>query len=114
MNQTGSYSLTEPVKMWIEIQRQPKSLDHMGGISGGPIFNEVGDVVGVHVANSVRRGRAYSVDEFAVAGLMLASQKNTVIDNNSYHTTNISQKNWSNLATEWRKNGRISKIICSI
>ena len=114
MRQTGSYYLKEPVKMWIEIKRQPESLDHMGGISGGPILNGVGDVVGVHVANSVRRGRAYSVDEFAVAGLMMASLRHKILVRDSHYNSSISEKNWSELAAAFRENGQISKILCSV
>ena len=113
MVQKGSYYLKEPVKMWVELQRQPGSLDQMGGISGGPIFNKNGAVVGVHVANSVRRGRAFSVDEYAISWLIMAASNNKIPDSPRIER-NISEKNWSEIASSWRKKGRIRKVVCTI
>ena len=113
MIQKGSYYLKEPVKMWVEVQRQPRSLDQMGGISGGPIFNKNGAVVGVHVANSVRRGRAFSVDEYAISWLIMAASNNK-IPSSSRIEKNITEKNWSEIASSWRKKGRIRKVVCTI
>lgn len=113
MIQKGSYYLKEPVKMWVEVQRQPRSLDQMGGISGGPIFNKNGAVVGVHVANSVRRGRAFSVDEYAISWLIMAASNNKITGSPRIER-NISKKNWSDVASSWRKKGRIRKVVCTI
>ena len=99
--------------MWIETQRRPRSLDQMGGISGGPIFNNEGSIVGVHVANSVRRGRAFSVDEYAIAWLLLATPKTNELIRTKPRTQ-ISDKNWSEKANFFRNSGRIKKVICSI
>ncbi|PQM62463.1 MAG: hypothetical protein CML40_01830 [Rhodobacteraceae bacterium] len=113
MTQRGAYYLKEPVKMWVETQRQPRSLDQMGGISGGPIFNKEGFVVGVHVANSLRRGRAFSVDEYAISWLIMATLKKGKLKKNSLKKE-VSDKNWSDVATTWRKEGRIKKVFCTI
>lgn len=50
-----------PVLTWVEIRRFPDSLDSLSGISGGPMIDEEGNVVGIIVATSVRRGRDYTV-----------------------------------------------------
>lgn len=52
---------TAPVLTWAELQRYPDSLDSLAGISGGPMLDENGNVVGIIVAASVRRGRFYTV-----------------------------------------------------
>src|SRR5262249_49359191 len=57
----GHLSGTAPVLAWIETQRYPDDLDSLSGISGGPMLDDTGNVVGIIVAASVRRGRNYTV-----------------------------------------------------
>ena len=52
---------TAPVLAWTELERFPAELDSLAGISGGPIVDANGYVVGIIVAASVRRGRNYTV-----------------------------------------------------
>lgn len=57
----GFLSGSAPVLAWSETSRYPDDLDSIAGISGGPVIDERGYVVGIIVAASVRRGRDYSV-----------------------------------------------------
>lgn len=57
----GHLSGVAPVLAWVEIERYPSDSSSIGGISGGPMLDDQGNVVGVIVAASVRRGRNYSV-----------------------------------------------------
>ncbi len=52
---------TAPVLTWTELQRFPDDLPSLAGISGGPMLDENGNVIGIIVAASVRRGRNYTV-----------------------------------------------------
>lgn len=52
---------TAPVLTWAELQRYPDDLESLAGISGGPMLDENGNVIGIIVAASVRRGRNYTV-----------------------------------------------------
>jgi S1-C subfamily serine protease len=52
---------TAPVLTWIEVQRYPDNLESLSGISGGPMLDDNGNVIGIMVAASVRRGRNYTV-----------------------------------------------------
>jgi serine protease Do len=49
------------VTTWAENRRLPEELESLGGISGGPLLDEAGDVVGIHVASSRRRGRVMAI-----------------------------------------------------
>jgi len=50
-----------PVLTWSELDRSPESFESIAGISGGPMLDEKGHVIGIIVAASVRRGRNYTV-----------------------------------------------------
>lgn len=52
---------TAPVLTWVETQRYPSTIDSLAGISGGPMLDDKGNVIGIIVAASVRRGRNYTV-----------------------------------------------------
>lgn len=50
----------EPVYVLSQESAFPKSLLRVNGISGGPVLNDSGEVVGVSIAGSERRGRVYA------------------------------------------------------
>ncbi len=60
MRSSGRYRMREPVVAWVERGRKPGFGGSLGGISGGPVFDENGIVVGTVVAGSPRRGRVYT------------------------------------------------------
>ena len=61
MRLEGRLQGTGPVLVWAEDQRFPDTLEALQGISGGPMLDTRGNVVGIMVAASSRRGRTYSV-----------------------------------------------------
>lgn len=56
----GRYAMEEPVLAWNERGRTDGIEGTLSGMSGGPVFDRDGAVVGVTVAESPRRGRIYS------------------------------------------------------
>src|SRR5579864_954800 len=58
-----------PVLTWAELDRYPESFESLSGISGGPMLDENGNVIGIIVAASVRRGRNYTVAPEILRGI---------------------------------------------
>jgi serine protease Do len=56
----GRYAMEEPVLAWAEQGRSDGIEGTLSGMSGGPVFDRGGAVIGVTVAESPRRGRIYS------------------------------------------------------
>lgn len=56
----GRYVMEEGVLAWDEKQRSPGIDGTLSGMSGGPVFDANGTVIGVTVAESPRRGRIYT------------------------------------------------------
>ncbi len=52
----GRGAATFPIQVWAA-KEIPASLSSLGGLSGGPAFDETGRVIGVTIAESPRRGR---------------------------------------------------------
>ncbi|MBI1339371.1 serine protease [bacterium] len=63
----GRYELDEPVLAWAEIARSDKGSTTLAGMSGGPVLDAQGAVIGVTVAESPRRGRIYTAAPESVA-----------------------------------------------
>lgn len=61
MTVTGATHGTGPALSWAEVKRFPDSLKSLGGMSGGPMLDSGGKIVGIMVAASVRRGRIDTV-----------------------------------------------------
>lgn len=61
-----------PVLMWVEQQRIPDFNGSLAGISGGPVLNSQGALVGVNIAVSQRRGRILTAPPSAIASLLVA------------------------------------------
>jgi S1-C subfamily serine protease len=76
MQAEGRFRGRAPTVSWAELGRVPGFEGLMGGISGGPLLDSAGDVIGVIVAESPRRGRFETLapellDSLAEAGARL-------------------------------------------
>lgn len=81
-----------PALAWAEVSRNPDRTGSLGGLSGSPVLDAAGRVIGVTIAESPRRGRVISaapvslVEVLEAAGVQpaLAAGQKTVLDDRSY------------------------------
>lgn len=69
----GPSGVSEPILAWAEGERFPPADGSLGGISGGPTFDQRGRVIGVNAASTPRRGRVLTTDPIAILRLVDAS-----------------------------------------
>ncbi|MBT4489219.1 MAG: serine protease, partial [Rhodospirillaceae bacterium] len=70
MKSVGRYHINEPILAWAEVTRRPSNLPALGGLSGGPMLDDQGRVVGVLVASSKRRGRVMTTAQSSIQELL--------------------------------------------
>ena len=70
----GRYEIDEPVLTWAELGRTSGLDGSLAGISGGPAFDASGQVIGVTIAESSRRGRLYTASPSTLLRMLQVEQ----------------------------------------
>lgn len=117
LKSVGRYRITEPILAWAEVSRRPNNLPALGGLSGGPMLDEEGRVVGVLVASSKRRGQVMTTAQSSIHELLAqfpvvqdAVAQGTIgavvrhIDGNSFTTR----------GQALRRELTIAKVLCQV
>ncbi|MDG1996951.1 MAG: serine protease [Emcibacteraceae bacterium] len=109
---TGTRNGKEPVLVWAEKIRVPNSNESLGGISGGPILNKQGSIVGIHIAGSVRRGRSFSSLPRTIDQLL--DQNNIQLNDQSLlqDVSRLNQRDFARLGDDFRSQNRVAQVIC--
>ena len=111
LKSVGRYRTDEPILAWAERRRVPDSLPALGGLSGGPMFNERGQIIGVLVAASERRGRVMTSDPSSVRWLL--DQAGLRPDPNA-RTIDLAVSNFVGQGNDLREDFRVAKVICNV
>ncbi len=115
MRVQGRYSTAEPVVAWAEQARFPETQGPLSGLSGGPILDKDGTVVGVHVAGSIRRGRIYSVTPNSMhqviqqARARIGGQRQNSLDRNM-----LNPQDYPRYGAEVRRQLTSAKVLCLV
>lgn len=108
----GGGRIKEPVIAWAEVKRVPAFTGSLGGISGGPVVDADGKVIGVTVAGSPRRGRVFTT---APAGLRhMLTLAGTPPRSSRYGAVNetVNPQGFPRIGAALRKNLTVVKVIC--
>lgn len=111
LKSVGRYRTDEPILAWAERRRVPDHLPALGGLSGGPMFNDRGQIIGVLVAASERRGRVMTSDPSSVRWLL--DQAGLMPDPNA-RTIDLAVSNFVGQGDDLREDLRVAKVICDV
>lgn len=111
LRSTGRYKTDEVAAAWAESERVPRGLSALGGISGGPMRDRSGAVVGVMVASSKRRGRVITVLPATMRALAEKLDVPIRADASVPAPTNA---NYVDQGNDLRRELRVAKVVCWI
>ena len=99
----------QKVLAWAQVGRTDGLKGSLAGLSGAPVLDQAGRVVGVTLAESPRRGRIYSAPPEAIrAALALAGQKASGFARGQTITTD----NYGRAADDLRRDLRVAQVVC--
>ena len=108
----GRYRLREPAYIWAEQQRFPNFSGSLGGISGGPVFDSSGSVVGVTVVEFPRRGRIGTTAPRSFPPMWQKASVNPV--RMPDRREKISLRTLTRESKEMRDDLTVAKVYCSV
>lgn len=102
----GRYRTEEAILAWTEVGRTRGLRGSLGGMSGGPVLDVDGEVIGIVAAESPRRGRIYSVAP--------RSLKDVLPSIITAGAKPISDDSYGLEADKLRRERRIAQVICVV
>lgn len=105
MKVRGRYTNEEAILAWSELGRTRDLNGSLGGLSGAPVLDKDGEIIGVVSAESPRRGRVYSVAPRYLRGII--TDPGQGIEPLSLDTYGVE-------ADRLRRDRRVAQVICLV
>ncbi len=99
----------QPVLVWAEVGRTSGLKGPLAGLSGAPVLDATGRVIGVTVAEAPRRGRIYTTDPSAIFELLTKFQRQ---DGRYAPGEAINTENYGRVADALRRDLRVAQVVC--
>jgi S1-C subfamily serine protease len=106
----GRYDMEEPVLAWAEQDRSDGIEGTLSGMSGGPVFDKDGSVIGVTVAESPRRGRIYSASPDSIRSFL---ERQGVVAM-GFDARPLSASSYESEADRLRDERAVVKVLCRV
>lgn len=104
----GRYDLEEPVLAWAELGRTSGLRGSLAGISGGPAFGANGQVIGVTIAESARRGRIYTAAPSSITRLLRLEQ----VQAEGAPAQRLTADNYGEQSDDLRRDLAVAQVVC--
>jgi serine protease Do len=106
----GRGARPQPVLVWAEVGRTSGLKGPLAGLSGAPVLDATGRVIGVTVAEAPRRGRIYTTDPSAIVELMAKAGRLTA---RYAPGESINTENYGRAADALRRDLRVAQVVCT-
>ena len=106
----GRYAMEEPVLAWSETERSEGIEGTLSGMSGGPVFDRDGAVVGVTVAESPRRNRIYTASPDSIRSFL--EEQGLAAPGGEAHA--LSASSYTAEADRLRDSRAVVKVLCRV
>jgi serine protease Do len=106
----GRYVTEEPVLAWDEQERSEGLEGTLSGMSGGPVLDSSGAVIGVTVAESPMRGRIYASGPETIRRF-LDEQNLTAMGGEAYP---LAASSYIRAADRVREDQAVVKVVCRV
>ena len=101
--------------MWAERGRFPNFSGSLGGMSGGPVFNKSGVVIGVSIAENPRRGRIMtSTPRTLFETTQLSGREVRPAGPGTRSGGDLTPKTFSKYAQSLLNSKRVARVICKV
>lgn len=104
----GRYALEEPVLAWAEQGRTSGLGGSLAGISGGPAIAANGQVIGVTIAESARRGRIYTAAPSSILRLLRVEQ----VEAQGAPAPRLTADNYGQESDDLRRGLAVAQVVC--
>jgi S1-C subfamily serine protease len=109
LRRPGRGEAEEPVLAWAEVGRTDGLKGSLAGLSGAPVLDGAGRVVGVTLAESPRRGRIYSAPPSAIEA---ALRRASIVPAGFARGAPVGRGNYGRVADALRRDLRVAPVAC--